>query len=125
MAEISQSMEVIKHVKLKGDLLSHYSYLHLRGEIEKLLRAIPEIEKLKLNPEVTELVAIIVENTVKKKSKIDKKTLVIEGLSLVFSYSPDEIKQLEDQIEYMYKKGMIVKISYFYKTYKYFKSFFF
>ena len=123
--QISQSMEVIPNVSLTGSLLNHYSYLHLRDEIGKLLKSIPELEKLKMSHDVTELVATVVENTVKSNSNIDKKTLIIEGLSLVFVYTPDELKKIGDFIDYLYAKNLIVKVPYSTKLYKYVKSFFF
>ena len=79
------------------------------GIIEKINK-IPDVQKLRMHPELTSLVCNIVENSIKNNSKnhkIDKKQLVIEILSAPFSLNVNEIQYIKDQIDYLYTNKKI------------------
>jgi len=61
----------------------------------------------------------IVENTVKKKTKIDKEKLVVDALREVFNLTEDEQNTIKNQIEFLFNNNKIVKVD---ETKKFFKS---
>ena len=97
-------------------------YNCIRDAIIQKIQKIPEIQKLKLNPELTLLVCNIIENSISNNSKnhkIDKKQLACEILSAPFGLNPQEIQQLKDQIDFLYNNNKIVKYN---KTMKFIKN---
>jgi hypothetical protein len=96
---------------LKNSLSKHFVFHNLvQTLITKIKEEIPKFEELKLNIELTLLCCNIVENTVKKKTKVDKEKLVVDALTDVFSLQEPEQKTLKDQIDFLYHNGKIVKI---------------
>ena len=108
-----------------GDLVKHTLSKHfvfhnlVETLIKKIKEEIPKFEELKLNIELTLLCCNIVENTIKKKTKIDKEKLVVEALTNVFTLQETEQKTLKDQIEFLFNNGKILKVD---ETKKFFKS---
>ena len=91
-------------------------YNCIRDAIIQKLQKIPELQKLKMNPELTLLVCNIIENSINNNSKnhkIDKKQLSIEILTTTFGLTILEIQQIKDQIDFLYNNGKIVKIKKF------------
>ena len=85
----------------------------IRDVIIQKLQKIPELQKLKLNPELTLLVCNIIENFISNNSKnhkIDKKQLAIEILTTTFGLTILEIQQLKDQIDFLYNNKKIKKV---------------
>jgi hypothetical protein len=74
------------------------------------------IETLKLSLEITEYVCNIIENVISKnkkneKTKVDKKSLVIDILTEVFAgLKPEELLVIEEQITYLHENGIIRKM---------------
>ena len=97
-------------------------YNCIRDAILTKISKIPELQKLRLNVELTLLVCNIIENSINSNSKyhkIDKKQLVVDIFSQAFNLNPAEIQLLKDQIEFLYNNGAIIKIS---KIKKFFSS---
>ena len=97
-------------------------YNCIRDAILTKISKIPELQKLRLNVELTLLVCNIIENSISNNSKyhkIDKKQLVVDIFSQAFNLNPAEIQLLKDQIEFLYNNGAIIKIS---KIKKFFSS---
>jgi len=97
-------------------------YNCIRDAILTKITKIPELQKLRLNVELTLLVCNIIENSISNNSKyhkIDKKQLVIDIFTQAFNLNPAEIQLLKDQIEFLYNNGAIIKIS---KIKKFFSS---
>ena len=118
----------IPPIKLRNRVKDHFHYEHIYQSICEEIRKIPEVEKnFKLNPEITLIVCLVVENMVGKEMKIDKKALVIKALSEVFNLNEEEKVQTEDQIEFLFNNGDIKKIHVpkLKKAAKWVKSFFF
>jgi hypothetical protein len=89
-------------------------YNCIRDAILQKVIKIPEIQKLKLNVELTLLVCNIIENSINNNSKyhkIDKKQLAVDILAQSFALNITEIQQVKDQIDFLYNNGAIVKIS--------------
>ena len=110
----------IAELDLKHGLSKHFVFHSLvQVLITKIKEEIPKFEELKLNIELTLLCCNIVENTVKKKTKIDKEKLVVDALREVFNLTEDEQKTIKNQIEFLFNNNKIVKID---ETKKLFKS---
>jgi hypothetical protein len=89
-------------------------YACVRDAIIHKLQKIPELQKMKLNPELTLLVCNIIENSINNNGKyhtIDKQQLCVDIFSTPFNLTPDEIQLLKDQIEFLYNNKQIVKIN--------------
>lgn len=96
---------------LKNSLSKHFVFHNLvQVLIKKIKEEIPKFEELKLNIELTLLCCNIVENTVKKKTKVDKEKLVVDALTDVFSLQETEQKTIKDQIEFLFTNGKILKV---------------
>ena len=80
-------------------------YNCIKDAVIKKIQNIPEIQKLKMNPELTLLVCNIIENSISNNGtthKIDKKQLAVEILTVTFNLTAVEITQLKDQIDFLY-----------------------
>jgi len=102
----------IPQLNLKHSINKHVQYHGiLRGIVQKLDAEIPNIEELKLNPEVTKLVTNLVEDIIKKGNPfgIDKQQLVLEILTKQFNLTPEEQHQINQQITFLFDNGQIKK----------------
>ena len=113
----------IPDIYLKHSLDKHNVYYNLLKIISDKIIAIPEFQKLKTETELVKLVSNLVENSVPKGQKIDKKQLVIEIFQRVFNLNVVEQEILKNTIEFLFNNKLIKKISY--KKYIYNNSFFF
>ena len=69
-----------------------------------------------VDPELILMVCNCVENTIKKKSGIDKKEFVVEVFKSIFgSLTPQETQHIETQCQYNYDNELIEKIPMLYK----------
>ena len=120
------SIEIIPNLSLKNSLLSHATLYSLKEDIiNKLKTTIPQINKLKLNIEITEIVVNLCENLCDKKASIqDKRNLVINILNDIFSLNVDETNVINQQLDYIYDNDLIIKIPKFKKYLSYFKDWF-
>ena len=100
----------IPALNLKHSIQKHVQYNGiLRGVCHKLETEIPELQSLKLSPELTKLVANTIEAIVEKGNPfdIDKQQLVVEILTKEFLLSPDEQAQINQQINFLFDNGQI------------------
>ena len=95
---------------LKHGLSKHFIFHDLVNVLVTKIKEIPKFEQLKLNIELTLLCCNIVENTVKKKTKVDKEKLVVDSLTEVFTLTEQEQKTIKDQIEFLFTNGKILKV---------------
>ena len=98
-------------VTFKHNLNTHVIQQDITTMINKLITDIPNIQNLKLDIEITLYIANVVENTVLKKHKINKKELVVGILSNLFSLSPEEQTQIGNQLDFLSNNGKIKAIS--------------
>lgn len=80
-----------------------------------------------IDPELILMVCNCIENTIKKKYGIDKKSFVIEVLNDIYGgLNPQEVAHVEAQCQYNFDNQLIEKISTAYKAgsilYNYIKS---
>jgi hypothetical protein len=92
---------VLKKQQLLQDLL-----VHLRAKIQEY----PATHNLKSCSEFLLYVTKVVENSVVKKQKIDKKQLVLDVFKILFNLQPLEISALDASIEFLHSNGLISKV---------------
>ena len=100
-------------LNLKHSIQKHVQYNGiLRGVCHKLKTEIPELQSLKLSPELTKLVCNTAEAIIEKGNRydIDKQQLVVETLTEVFYFLPKEQNQLNQQISYLIDDGQIKRV---------------
>ena len=107
-------MEVVPNVKLKNSLNIHTVYLNLITDITaKILVMIPQIEKLRLDTELTKLISNCVENSVSSKDKnnLDIDEIVLQIIHKIFNLSDVESDQIRSQITFLKNNKQIKKAS--------------
>ena len=100
----------IPQLNLKHSINKHVQYHGIvRGIVQKIEDEIPELQNLKLNPEITKLVCNLVEEIIKKGNPfdIDKQQLVLEILSKQFNLTDEEQYQINQQITFLFDNGQI------------------
>ena len=100
----------IPQLNLKHSINKHVQYHGIvRGIVQKIEDEIPELQNLKLNPEITKLVCNLVEEIIKKGTPfdIDKQQLVLEILSKQFNLTDEEQYQINQQITFLFDNGQI------------------
>lgn len=95
---------------LKNSLSKHFVFHDLVNVLVTKIKEIPKFEELKLNIELTLLCCNIVENSVKKKTKVDKEKLVVESLTQIFTLTEDEQKTIKNHIEFLHTNKRIIKV---------------
>jgi hypothetical protein len=98
----------IPQLNLKHSINKHVQYHGIvRGIVQKIEDEIPELQNLKLNPEITKLVCNLVEEIIKKGNPfdIDKQQLVLEILTKQFNLTDDEKYQINQQITFLFDNG--------------------
>ena len=95
---------------LKNSLSKHFVFHDLVNVLVTKIKEIPKFEELKLNIELTLLCCNIVENSVKKKTKVDKEKLVVDSLTEIFNLTEEEQKTIKNHIEFLHTNKRIVKI---------------
>jgi len=104
-----ENLVTIPPIVLQNSLLSHGVFEMIAQKVIEELKKIPNLQSLRLNPEINKLVCTIVENTVTKDHKVDKKKLVLQILSTVFTLTALEILQIGQQIEFCLDNNLIKK----------------
>ena len=102
----------IPQLNLKHSIQKHVTYKGIvLGIVEKIRTEIPDIDELKLNPEITKMVCSLVEDIIKKGNPfgIDKQALVLEILTKQFNLTAEEQHQVNQQITFLFDNGQIKK----------------
>lgn len=100
----------IPELILKSSLKSHAISEVVKTKVLEELKKIPNIGAFKSHVELTELICTIIENTIKKKHKVDKKKLAIDiFVDLFGGLSEEEKTAIEHQIEYILENGLVKK----------------
>ena len=117
---------------LSGSVQLHYQHSSVKNNIVAILQHIPEIDTLKGQSKLLEIVCQMVEDRIKegnsKKSKsliLDKKKLVIDILDKLFNLNAVEKQVLNKNIDYiMEHKHIILKNTLYRRCKSFFKSVF-
>ena len=101
-------------VDFKNSLDFHNKVETLVIQCTDTIRQIPNVEKLRLDIELTAHICNIIENKciVKNKKNLDKKAICMRIMSEVFNNNLTEVelKLLSDQVEYLWNNGRIKKL---------------
>jgi hypothetical protein len=102
----------------------HLAKLNIEKEIvsvlEEKVKSLPNYQELRLHPELILLCCNLIENSVSKKDKVQKKDLAVKVLGSVFNYSAADKKACEDAIEFLHSNKRIKKIKVWKKLFLYF-----
>ena len=77
-----ENLVTIPPIVLPNSLLTHGVFEMIAQKVIEELKKNPNLQSLRLNPEINKLVCTIVENTVTKDHKVDKKSLFYKSLQL-------------------------------------------
>lgn len=99
----------LDYVKFKNNLKTLHTEAEIKTIIMNKVQEIPDFANLKFDVELTLFVCNLIENAVKERKikKIDKRAFVIDVLKNLFTFSDDEINQIESQIEFLHANGKI------------------
>ena len=109
--------------KLLNKLKLHCTYGSLVECIIEEIKKIPDLNSLKMNPDLTKMICTVVEEICsdkKLKGKIEKKSLVVEVLQKSFDLNEEEQKLLSSNIDFICDNDMIKRISTCHKIFKFF-----
>lgn len=108
----------VSALPLSGSVKTHYEYKTVQQNVVSILQHIPEINTLKGQSKLLEIVCQMVEDRIKSGNskkpaslKIDKKQLVIDILDKVFSLNSVEKQILNKNIDYIFEHKNIIKIN--------------
>ena len=106
---------VITDVGFKNTLKKHNLVFSLIEQVAEKIKSVPQFEKLRVEIELVKTVCLIVENMIPKKNKkakqpIDKKMLVVDALSAVFSYSDQEKGLIISLIDFLFTNDLIKRL---------------
>ena len=114
MENNKKSIPDVPMIKLKSGLRSHYQYETIKNAVEVELAKIPGLkDEFKMDTQLTLMICNILEHMIvnNKKSKIDKKALVVKILSDLFELSDEEKVQIEGQIDFLHDNKQIKTVS--------------
>jgi len=95
----------------KNELLANIKFNKLVEYIVKEIQNIPEYEQFRNDLELIKLICNIIENKVIKKDDVNKKSAVVEGFKRAFNLSDNELKSINNFIEFLHKNKKIKKLS--------------
>jgi hypothetical protein len=87
------------------------------------IQSLPDQQGLKNDPELVLLICNLIENSISKDDKINKKETVLNIMTRLFTLSPQEKLQASNIIEFLWENKQIIKISFFKKIFKLFVNF--
>jgi hypothetical protein len=97
----SNIQEIFPNIDLKNSLKIHFDKETLINKITSLIGFIPSYQSLKLDIELTKLVINIIEDELKNDKTTNKNDLLITVLGRVFNLNGDELKVLNQQLEFL------------------------
>ena len=96
----SNIQEIFPNIDLKNSLKTHFDKETLINKISSLISFIPNFQSLKLDIELTKLVINIIEDELKNDKKTNKNDLLTTILGKIFNLNGDELKVLNQQLEF-------------------------
>jgi hypothetical protein len=108
------SLEIISP---KNHILKNWKTEEIKNQIIERIKQFPNYSQYKADVEFLLMVCNLVEYLVNKKDKISKKELLLEIYNNVFPLNPDEVKNIEANVDFLWNNKKIKKVS-FYKLFK-------
>jgi hypothetical protein len=93
--------EIFPNIDLKNSLKIHFDKETLINKITSLIGFIPSYQSLKLDIELTKLVINIIEDELKNDKTTNKNDLLTTVLGRIFNLNGDELKVLNQQLEFL------------------------
>lgn len=106
---------IVPEIGFKNSLKKHNIVYSLIEQVVERIKSVPSFEKLRVEIELVKTVCNIVENMIPKKNKkakqpIDKKMLVVDALSAVFSYNEQEKGLIISLIDFLFTNDLIKRL---------------
>lgn len=98
----------VKH-NLKHDLV----FYEIKEKIKQRLTQFPDYAKYKTDTEFLLLACNLIENLIKKSLKVNKKDLCLTIYKEIFQMSDDDIKLVDNNIEFLFNNKKFKKVSYY------------
>lgn len=108
-------MSLTSSVKPKRDLKKKLKINRILSDLKEELKdfSVTELQEMRLNSELLKHVCNLVESSIKKKYKPNKKDIVLSIISkLIPSISDPDKKQLADNIEFLHSNNKIKKYTF-------------
>lgn len=100
------------YVRFKRKLFKADLEKQLQQIMEEKIKSLPNYLDLRLHPELILLCCQLVENSINnnKKTKVDKRQLVVDVLSKIFTYNVNDKKQAEETIDFLHSTKKIHRV---------------
>ena len=116
---------VNKLIPLKHRLKQSNKFDTISKKIIAKLHEIPDVQDLKIHPELINLVCNLIEYYCKKKYSIDKLSLLIFVMKAIIpNLGDDDINNIKDIVTYLHSNKLIITISSLDYVKQYAKNFF-
>lgn len=106
-------MSGVEVIPVKNHLFQDLKITDIKKQIIERINKFPDLQKYKSDVEFLLLICNMVEHLVSKKDKISKKQLVIEIFNQVFPLNENEVRALEQNIDFLWNNKKIKKQSYY------------
>ncbi len=110
--------DIFPNADLQHLLSDHFNVHTLIAKITKYVLKIPEIQKLKLDPELTSLLMNIITDELKNTKNADPTDVLITALTPIFNLNDSDIAILKQQILYLKNNKLIIGIPFSKKLFK-------
>jgi hypothetical protein len=101
------------YVNPKNSLSKNIKLSKIVNQISEKISDIPDFRKFQNDLELLKMCCVMVEHAVnnkEEKTKIDKKDIVFQVYIKTFgTLSPDKLKDIDNNIQYLWENGQIVK----------------
>ena len=100
-------------VEFKNTVALHIKQNKLVDDVIKIIKEIPNLETLRLDPELTKYICNVIKNTISKEEEkqISKSDLCITILISLFNLDDKEVDFVSKQIKYLENNKEIKKVA--------------
>jgi hypothetical protein len=109
--------DIFPNADLKHFLADHFNVNTLISKITKYVSKIPDVQKLKLDPELTSLLMNIIKDELRNKDA-DPTDVLISALTPIFNLNDSDIAILKQQIVYLKNNKLLTGIPFSKKLFK-------
>jgi hypothetical protein len=96
---------------LKKNLLSHVKFNKAVQKLVAYIQQIPDVQRLRINYDLIQRIANIIENFAFKSKSVDKKALLLSAFQIVFKLNAAEISIISEFIEFVHSNKLIKKLT--------------
>lgn len=106
-------MSGLEVIPVKNHLFKDLKVNEIKNQVIERVNKFPDLQKYKSDVEFLLLVCNMLEHLVVKNDKINKKQLLIEIFNQLFPMNENEVKALDQNIEFLWNNKKIKKQSYY------------